>query len=166
MTLPGLPTDNLYKFVALAGLVIFFYGMTTPFVFLNHNLDKIESVAQEAASLSADVHVLKNSLEVDPVKPGDAAEARKRIEQSADAARRNAVLGEKLNMVRRLNQQDADAGIIGFIVAIIGLLVSTLGFCLWYIRVQVYQDIELRGRITQTVEGKQGSECTSFKNRP
>jgi hypothetical protein len=148
VALPNLPTDNLYKFMAIAGLTLVVYSLIAPFALLNRNLEKIESVASEAAAIGADVKLLNESLKVDPVTPGDREEAGKRLEQSADVARRNAVLGVKREMVHRLNQQNLVVEIAGIVALLVGSALAVAGFYLWYDRVQKYLDAAAReGRV-------------------
>lgn len=144
MILPNLPTDNLYKFMAISGIVLFSYCLVAPFVLMTQNLERIEKVSEEAAIISADVQLLDKMLAVDPVAPGDRAGARKRLEESVDASRRNAALEAKIGMVHRLNQQNKFLMVLGSLGLLTGMGLGAAGFSLWYLRVQKYLDEQIK----------------------
>ena len=55
MDMPSLPTDNLYKFLAIFGLIILIFGV----VYLNIRMDKID---EEITTLEQDVIILNHEI--------------------------------------------------------------------------------------------------------
>lgn len=139
--MPNFPTDNLYKFMSIFGLALLLYGLITPFFVLSTNLEKIEKVAVEAAELSARIELLPQTLEINPPNRGDTKRARELLEGNADLKAMNAGLRVKIDIVHRLNKQNLFVIVASIIASVIGLSLSGVGFYLWYIRVQKYEDI-------------------------
>lgn len=139
--MPNFPTDNLYKFMSIFGLALLLYGLITPFFVLNTNLNRIESIAVESAELSAKIELLSQTLEIDPPERGDTKKARELLEGSADLQAMHAAMGVKKDIAHRLNQQNFFVIVISVIAALTGIALSSLGFYLWYVRVQKYEDM-------------------------
>ncbi|MHC2992004.1 hypothetical protein OB13_10540, partial [Pontibacter sp. HJ8] len=59
MNVPNLPTDNLYKFIALSGLLISISCIVTPSIISKQILDELIAIEAEADELALEVEFLK-----------------------------------------------------------------------------------------------------------
>lgn len=59
MILPNLPTDNLYKFIALSGIIILLLSITTPQIMLNKIADNIIEEETELRRWQLEIEFLK-----------------------------------------------------------------------------------------------------------
>jgi TM2 domain-containing membrane protein YozV len=134
MQLPNLPTDNLYKFISLSGLTIFIFSFFIPFYF-------DYSINLKVADIQSDVHVLENKLIMLENTPKDSPHFDRRAQESEVLifkARKANELAKHL----RLNQLEILH--YKYLGISIGVILSLLGFYLWYTRVQKYLDKELK----------------------
>lgn len=143
MNLPNLPTDNLYKFIALAGLVVILLSIVLPNIALHNLRLELLKTNGELSVLQAEYDFLReehNSVENHP----NLEEAAKHREKMKELRVRTLQLKSKDESERFLHRQT----IVWQSVAAIGLFVGagmvTFGFKLWYERVQKYQDMILK----------------------
>ena len=134
MQIPNLPTDNLYKFIALSGLSIFLFSFFIP-LYLNY------SINQQIAEVLSDLHVVESKMDRLENTPKDSPHFERRfkeVELLNDKVRKANELTKylRLNQLSVLNYK--------YIGVTIGVFLSVLGFYLWYTRVQKYLDKELR----------------------
>lgn len=193
------PTDNLYKFLALTGLVFIAVGLAIPAVFFrqtgmeylaqlrgsqelevqeeftNQRLETLKHREQEAIGRRTilqkrldGLNSTSNSAEVDKLE-GLVKEANREIESIADsskelslnlALKRAQVNSEETVSVNQRRDSRVLLG-IGAIAFLLGLLLSVLGFVLWYRRLQRFQDRETAekagARLGFTAMNKQNS---------
>lgn len=83
-----------------------------PAILINRNLERIEGIRDDAATISVDTEVLDQTLKIDPIAPGDTKEARRRIEESAE-----------------VNLTIITVSVFG---DVLGLGLGGIGFLLWY----------------------------------
>ena len=172
------PTDNLYKFMALSGIVLILAGVIVPPVFfqqtgmeylaqlrssdelgvqekfVKERLDTLKSREQQASSekdkLQQRLDKLKptsNSTEADRLE-ARIKEANHEIESIADSAyelRLNLELKRaqfkyeetvSLNRLRTSRQ----FVLVGWVLGLVGVFLSFVGFRRWYKRLQKFQD--------------------------
>ncbi|MEM1446544.1 MAG: hypothetical protein AAGF84_10835 [Planctomycetota bacterium] len=129
------PTDNLYKFIAIAGFIAMITGFVLQFQTVEDRLDRISvhAEAQDSAYLRL--------LEAAPIgEELNVNEAEKAAVIAKEMKTRQDVYGTTLTMVE-LRASSAR------MLQRLGLLVSMLGFYAWYFKVQRYEDELLRLRV-------------------
>ncbi len=116
MNLPSLPTDNLYKFMALSGIIL----IISSFYIVWKHADRSQELLRELnAGLAVENTYSDN-------RGSDLSNLKLKLEEL------KFILKEKPSYMTFL-----------LISQIIGLVLSIIGFGLWYLRVQKYQDIIL-----------------------
>lgn len=133
MILPSLPTDSLYKFIAVAGAFIFLSSLIVPFqkhyelaVKRAENTGVIAMVEERVARFSSSIN---GASDVD-IAMGEFHDLRARA-KATNAA---------LESLQREMLVLRNAGLV------LGLLLMALGLSAWYLRVQRYEDRLLQGK--------------------
>jgi hypothetical protein len=181
MNIIKLPTDNLYKFISLSGLLL----CIASFVFLEWYVFELQrrsfETLREVKQLFLDVDELTGDYYVEPESKTQEIEQNKffsldtleskvrEIENSMrednrqldkDVTNKNLEREVALNVKRKNLDIVYKAQMLGWyyrvaretrIIAISGILIGGLfmsvGFVLWYINIQRYQDQSLRNRV-------------------
>jgi len=157
MKIPSLPTDNLYKFICLAGLSIFILSQIYYQLFSYQVILKNKDLQLEMALTKKRLEFLEKDsklLENDKKKfeKSDSPERLKELENitnlsmqklrdlEIDAIKMNRLAKEVfyLNDLHKLLQT---LSIVGFVV---GLFFFGAGLYLWYTRIQIYEDRIIR----------------------
>ena len=147
ITAPSPPTDNLYKFVAIAGLVFFFGG---PFYWATFELKLQERQTAAWVSLHKQIEIPFEYL-VPPrfEKTPEGNQAREKweaLKKSIDAQETEHIrVGEQLRNLERMEGLVSGLGI--FFLAL-GAVMAVVSFRLWYRRVQVPQDLLLQKQLS------------------
>jgi hypothetical protein len=175
-----IPTDNLYKFMAVSGLAFIVAGIVVPSSFFratrmesvavlrgskelevqekftNQRLGTLKLREQEAIDRKNRLHQrlegmnsASNSTEVDKLE-GQIKEANREIESIADSSHELslnlALKRAQLNSEEMVSiDQRRDSWLflgVGAIGVLLGIVVSSLGFGLWFKRLQQFQDRE------------------------
>jgi len=139
MNFPVLPTDNLYKFLAIAGLVILLFCAVYPIRLVGElqlksaELDtKVQLLTNEANAYNQEVST-KGGLS----KPDyDKAQ----IRMQTFAAKKIELVGE-IRKARILSNQLIFLLVFTSVGSIAGIWLSYFGFRLWYLRVQRPADL-------------------------
>ncbi len=148
-SITSLPTDNLYKFIAIAGLVVFISGI----FLMSNSEDKLAEVGFSVDTLSSvieDIQELVHESENNVIS--SAVNNPNQVEEAADAfvdliSERNklAYRIETINSELELELETIKKNTWrGFALALLGLLTSSAGFYFWYHRIQKYLDIKLK----------------------
>lgn len=137
MNLPTLPTDNLYKFLALSGLALLLFSMVYPLNTLNDLELKAVEARTQIKLLELELSVLERNIDAASRKkepsPDEVARLSDRQQQLKAKAIQNEGERERLTtLVKQL--RFAFNGLIGGLL--IGYALAHLGFYLWYVRVQ------------------------------
>jgi hypothetical protein len=151
MPLPSIPTDNLYKFLALAGLSLAIFSFVFPKTqqhdlarvlwetkididvaaeqlrYINEQISIMEVKREEAYRKNSDLESVKN----DEMRILD-LQHNLRIQQ-AQAANKTKLLGD-------LTRELAQVRLFSKIGIALGLVLTGCGFFLWYVKLQRYQD--------------------------
>jgi hypothetical protein len=152
------PTDNLYKFVAIAGLIL---GLGSAYIQTQEerHMRAVDlELDEELAELRFRSELLEEQQSTRPA-------ARPEADDSSVAFRlrlvrlraRNNTLGKQLADLAKRNDYYA-AGVVA------GLVLACSGFGLWYFRIQKYEDAELRERASREVS--QQGQSTSTASLP
>jgi hypothetical protein len=116
MSLPGLPlpTDSLYKFLALAGLTLAIVSVAVPFGLLLSNQNEMTALSVEIAGVRADIASADEALAILPTSPNDQVRTRELLDLSGKLRRRLAELQPKLDAIHRLNRRANDLTWLAF----------------------------------------------------
>lgn len=154
MDILKIPTDSLYKFFAITGIIM----IIMPSVFLDNEVQelilesynlKIESeilgierdyLIEETTLLKEQIDILESD-ELNPEKERELLDETKRLRELTKQAEikiveienkleLHSILGDRLKILLRELR----------ILIIAGIILMFFGFYFWYIRVQVYQD--------------------------
>ncbi len=167
-----LPTDNLYKFLAIAGLIIVGFSMYyTETLLRTLERDNID-IATDLAVGKAEMefwqsrkekleNITKNSIaqqqsrhkpDSNKLKLPYSAQELKNIEDETEQLKRDLkitdakILG-KLQKTKQLTSQFKETFFFVKILIVIGLILTTLGFLLWYLKVQMLLDRKLKNAV-------------------
>jgi hypothetical protein len=148
MNIPNLPTDNLYKFMALSGLLILILSISYP---TYHTLE----LEKQRMMISGEIEILKSETDL---LERIVFERTKRQYKLTDPEFLQVVQLKKV--LAKIKAQGMQLDLlesqikryewfcwVGFFI---GLLLSVSGFSLWYIRVQRFQDKILKRQVTET----------------
>jgi len=141
MEIPTVPTDSLYKFLAIAGLVLWALSLGFPIwritqlrLEVSHVEERVSAYELERRWLDQDIERLEQLPEPTQEDIDDLRARNREAEKTAVALRaassRAALI---LGWLRWLWGGCA-------VGALIGLTLSTVGFSLWYRRIQILQD--------------------------
>ncbi len=181
MNLPSLPTDNLYKFLALSGLAIVLFSLVFPIIQISEIRLKIIEIETQMEVLEMDTGNVENDLIEALVNKGNLSPQEKGQfrnylielfkknavkdwnEQSEPILRpeEQAPFRSRLNELRKkiaelkgqrrkfilLFSELRNYRWMLFIGGSLGIVMSSLGFCLWYLIVQKPNDILLRKQV-------------------
>lgn len=174
MNLPSIPTDNLYKFCAISGVVLLLFGATFPVQKLFDTQNNLDHVKTEGKILTVQISYLRKDTkrlnsDVDSLeKDTTAAEANPGAEDLPSLRARSATAGTTLSAVDKEGRQLAIVSIkqqgnldhlrhlvqrmwlyvaaaAAFILG--GLELAFFGFRRWYYRVQKPADELLQHQI-------------------
>ena len=144
MTLPNLPTDNLYKFLALAGVacVLAANWLTSDAQFRRQELLTKERQATEDRLLDSIWQTVDRVMKEHDTKD-ERMKSLKNIEPMMDA--RAGMERTKLQERQQEINDEADTQVFMLgLLEVVGVVCAPLGFVLWWFRVQQYQDRILR----------------------
>ena len=173
MNLPYPPTDNLYKFMAIAGVLIFllswwpiylFYGIGQQSIALRSEVDVMEIETQYVEMFVEGVRT-ELSLERLPgddtapgetgsqqrERPADRVERRRTLTEEALARNRDLQiktrqLSAKLESLDHLQRAHAVLRVLSLIGISVSIALAYVGFKFWYTRVQKHLDHEYQAR--------------------
>jgi len=141
MNLPNLPTDNLYKFVALSGLVIFLLSVIYP----QTEVWDIEIEILRLSGEGKEIDYLLNEIEDDSdelvdIKLLTADEKKALVQNLVDLGLKSIKLETALDEINIRNERIGSLLIKMYVGIALGSAMMCFGFLSWYHRVQKYQD--------------------------
>lgn len=159
MNIPNLPTDNMYKFIALAGLSlcvlspVYYQVFSREVILKNFELRaEMRRIKQESQFLREDVDELRGESNELKGAPNVADEKGRILKQAAALEEktrelmRQQIQADKLASEALLSNDQIDqlwwVSLVGLIA---GINLLSFGLRLWYTRVQKYQDQVLAG---------------------
>jgi hypothetical protein len=141
----NLPTDNLYKFMALAGLAIFVFMIYFSFMRGIELREKMNEILLERSILKVEITQSERILtRLKENQNPTVEEFKDLIKIYSDIERRSAILEEKTSILNQLMDYTDWLYNIRAILFIVSLFLTVLGFLLWYYRIQRYQDKALQ----------------------
>lgn len=142
---PELPTDNLYKFMALGGLTLAGFFFWIFWKRADALRDRAEAHLQDEKELTAEAEAIRAQIELGRLLPEPERSAQLPVLTAllAKVQLRAAGLDARYKSLESATAEIHRIGwsAIGF--AVIGIIIANIGFGLWYTRVQRYQDIIL-----------------------
>ena len=148
MHMPSLPTDNLYKFLAVSGLVIFIFSQVLPVIRISEIRMKLVEVRTQSnilkvlsEELEEDIAIWKNKTSLTPEEKDS---FRKRL---IEIRIKTAELRGRFEQVESLNRDLDYLMILFWGGLLIGVGISVLGFLAWYFIVQKPNDLLLRKQV-------------------
>jgi hypothetical protein len=157
----GLPTDNLYKFIAFSGLLVALYSATFPIIVAEKDLQRWEQLQVEMAELASEIEFLREDAAIDEAMGLESPErGADHLRESRFVRKANAVMGAKLKAAGRLNARGKWLLRLFIVGSSVGIALSAVGFILWYTRLQRPQDLllareaQLSKRIEKPQRGK------------
>jgi hypothetical protein len=148
ITLPTLPTDNLYKFLALSGLAIAIFSLVFPIIRISEIRMKLIEVKTQSNVLDVEIEELKGDTDrwakKTSLSPEETASLRKRL---IEIRIKSVEIRGRFEQIKSLNR-DLDYSMTLIWVGLpLGLIISHLGFLLWYFRVQKPNDLQIRKQV-------------------
>ena len=152
------PTDSLYKFLAISGLVTVGWSVAFPWdKHLEYEL-KVAEVKAEVQKSKLKVERLdsqyKSLLDEESKLQAERSEQDRKLKLAAIEGRKQKLYIEMLEAQQPVDErvealkvlQDALRSyyLMGLVSTIAGLILAVAGFFLWYGRVQRYVDVKLR----------------------
>ena len=151
MQLPSLPTDNLYKFIALLGIVLLVTAIVVP-VKIQDEIDKDFARLVLIQQVKIDLAVLEWNQAGSPPNTLTTEEAIEKWRSSQKEKKE-----ELQSRLRKLELSGAEHAEylsaiqvrqrwrrIAYCIGPIGIFLMCIGFRLWYVRLQKYQDMIIR----------------------
>lgn len=129
------PTDNIYKFMAITGLLLIILGITYPYKELNKNIAEIYKLNSQANLILLDKKELFYSKQLSE------QEYNAKLRQYNEKLIK---LNEDQGIFNAHKNQTGLSIIIGLCGVVIGFLLALLGFILWYKKLQKYLDVIIK----------------------
>jgi len=170
------PTDSLYKFCAIAGLVVVLISVYLPermveefeskasvFILeLRKAKVELEFQSKELDSLNKDLTSLRQSLMQKQANKSVQEKSIERTNQAASAIRQTSKTVELKNAeimtteeeIKRLGERTRSAVRVGAIGWILGGILAVYGFTNWYRKIQVHQDALIKRQAEQVKSEK------------
>jgi hypothetical protein len=157
------PTDNLYKFLALSGVLLVIFTLYLPFSMMNELRLMIDLLQPEASSLEAKVDFWNEDKEILEARQSIASdeekedlEQRKRILET-----RIAFANAKMEAINRLGKQMMVYEKYIKVFAVFGWCLVFLGFGLWYSKLQKFEDKKIKRETEKEIMSPENIDETS-----
>jgi hypothetical protein len=159
LPVPTLPTDNLYKFMALSGLAILIFSLVFPMIRIGEIKLKLVEVETQTEVLGIETDNLKkdieHSLNESKLHFQDLENDRKRM---SELQIKSVELKGRTKLVREL-MEDLRSYLIFLVVGgMLGLLFCFFGFVLWYKLVQRPSDLLLKAQVERSLMEQQARQ--------
>ncbi len=157
----SLPTDNLYKFLALSGVAIVLSTIYFSYDRRSELLARQDQLSAEARLLKVDARFYQNRIQeykASILRSGSIAAAGlgERVEELQanvlEIERRVAKLEANGLIAARLGRELRMLYALTGFALIVGGALAAVGFRSWYVRLQRYQDAELRKEAAATLD--------------
>jgi len=150
VSLPSLPTDSLYKFVAVAGLALFGIGFILPILVKRDMSEHSWRITTESDErIRENTALLLQIIRSNPSLKGDVERNQLLIEQTELVAQAE---NHRKKAETEKKQKSTDRN-LGYLLTcrILGFVFAAPGFVLWYFRVQRYQDMLLQADVESKI---------------
>lgn len=165
MNLPNLPTDNLYKFLTIFGLVIIIFAIVADYFLIESLYDRtinfekiINTNNQSSKELLANLTLVEQKLTLTEaaLKKGDMSFQEEESLVNALGENVNALYKKKAEVenlkitdleIKRADMDIKTAKYFFPLLSAIGVILAIFGFKLWYDRLQKYLDLEIKNKV-------------------
>lgn len=144
MNLPNIPTDNLYKFMALTGILIIVLSSTL-FIVKGNRTQEINQELKKLGSL-IDSELSNKELVILRLKNDETFKKNYKADNSISVY--EAETTKLLEELKLILKDKPTYRLIALVFGFLGITLSLFGFKLWYEKVQKYQDIILENEAT------------------
>ena len=155
------PTDSLYKFMAVSGLLILGFSMIWPELRLYELEQQTVQVVGEVNILKIEADNLKEDMAIlgkDKSVPEALIEKRHLLEIKLEQIQtKGELVGLATTDTRRMSR-------VLYMGVAFGLILSFLGFILWYRKVQMWQNIAIRREALPEANNSQGNKTDNGGN--
>jgi hypothetical protein len=146
------PTDNLYKFVAISGLLIFLASFIFPQILYKDYLIKFAEIEGDLRVLENQVATLNSILDTEPEDPKRKEEDDKEINQrKTEIDKGLAEVIRKREMRVALSNYAHQWQVFGYVGMSFGLVMMMSGFYFWYSRLQRYEDKHIKIKASDSI---------------
>lgn len=144
MNIGAIPTENMYKFMAISGLVIVLFSTTALYNWTNEAYDRASKSLLTVKLLRAeiDLYVEKRQRAI------ESGQLKNTTEKDYEIELREKFLPQMIRIEDAHEESKRDLirmrflYIMGILANVTGCLLSIIGFRLWYVRIQQFQDFE------------------------
>ncbi len=144
ISLPTPPTDNLYKFMAIAGIVLFIVGLTLPWILDQRELEWYWQTFDAISGRMNDRAVFfTKMLQADPTAPQAMDWLGPKVMDALDSLQAKELGNFQKKCDEREVMRTWRSNALGW-TKWGGVVLAIAGFALWWLRVQRYQDELLR----------------------
>lgn len=143
MNISSLPTDNLYKFMSIFGLVVLIFSASFP-INLIHNLElEMVKVETENKLIDHEASLLEKKITKAEKKETLSTSEVQQLKDDANNIKiKHIISSGEIEKLRVLSSQLVFSWGLAKIGASCGLTLSILGFLLWYFLVQKPMDLK------------------------
>ncbi len=145
MNISSIPTDNLYKFLAISGLVIIITCLYLPYKQIREIDLKYIELKSETQLLEEKNYILnvKKKL-VEDIKSSTSEDALKILNERAELLQEAPIISKRWEQLIYLNNEKKELRKITNVGLGFGVIITFIGFFQWYRRLQKYQDILMK----------------------
>lgn len=147
MQMPNLPTDNLYKLIAITGLLLTVGAIVLSVVVTERFVEREHEYSESVDSLEVQVSGGRDALDRLAKSSGNSKSSAAIAEVSSALSRQENARVAVAKAERKFQHAERQAKFWDwtFVVLVsIGIFLQFLGFSLWYYRLQRYQDAQLK----------------------
>ena len=142
---PPVPTDNLYKFLALSGLVLCIASVTGIQYRLNAVTARVSEFQVQIAEYGAEAAVYQtHAKQIHGVKAPSQPQLAALDSLDDRLHRLDAIIKVRSELIQQLMDTERGDDRLLFGGEVAGIVLAFAGFALWYERLQKYQDVAVR----------------------
>jgi hypothetical protein len=162
--LPNPPTDNLYKFLAITGIIVLVLAYLMPYILLKDLTTQMIEQIGEANLLQIELNIVEREVTRLENNEMPTADDVTRIRTMLDDIQRNDTKRKtKLMLIDDINQEFKVISKIANYAKSIGFFLTIIGFALWYEKLQRHQDTFVKREAEHTYKE---IEKTKHLSRP
>ena len=138
--LPRIPTDNLYKFIAMSGIALIIFSCVTAFINASRREGIIDEIKAKMDMRDAYLNIAKDYKKTIDVI-GNVGTISEMHNKAIDKANKFAnELTDRVYVLETIVEQRNVTYIMSFVSSFVGTILACVGFLLWYKKLQIYQD--------------------------
>lgn len=138
--LSDLPTDNLYKFMALSGVALTIFSCVFPLWMEFSTWEKMDPLRIDIAVMQVEVENFKKNISNIDFNNLSADQEKDLGQKTESLSLKNAEIGAKLGILKYYSFRSTLILILMFVPAFLSIFLANAGFVRWYNKLQKYQD--------------------------